>query len=135
MGPEWPEPRTIQHWPGKQGHELRNKVDSSISYHIQSETRASWGFLCNPDDERFEYNALFKLNLDPEYKDPIEGAPTYAEARAWYQDYLRCLYEYTMKFFSDTIPRFTSKRIELVLAIRPVDQYANRVIALYSQSQ
>lgn len=28
-GPEWPDPKTIQRWPGKLGHELRNKVDTS----------------------------------------------------------------------------------------------------------
>ena len=115
MGPEWPEPKTIQHWPGKLGHELRNKVDSSVSYDINTNNRTTWGFLCSPDDDRFEYNALFKLNLDPEYKDPIEGAPSCAEARRWYQDYLKFLYDYIMRHFSDTIPRFSAKRIEWVL--------------------
>ena len=117
MGPEWPEPKTIQRWPGKLGHELRNKVDSTVSYDVHSDNLTSWGFLCNADDDRFEYNALFKLNLDPDYKDPIEGAPSTTEARKWYQDYMRCLYGYIMKHFADTIPRFSSKRIECVLAI------------------
>lgn len=77
----------------------------------------TWGFLCNPDDERYEYNALFKLNLDPEYVDPIEGAPTTAEARAWYQDYLSCIYRYINKYFSDTLPRFAGKRIDFVFSV------------------
>jgi len=119
MGPEWPEPRTLQHWPGKLGHELRNKVDSSISYDINTGERTSWGFLCNPDDDRYEYNALFKLNLDPEYKDPIEGAPSCAEARGWYRDYLACLYECIMRHFQSTIPRFAGKRIEFVFPLFP----------------
>ena len=114
MGPEWPEPRTIQHWPGKLGHELRNKVDSTVSYDVAAGTLASWGFLCNPDDDRVEYNALFKLNLDPDYKDPIEGAPSTNEARTWYRDYMSCLYQYVMRHFTDTIPRFQSKRVEYV---------------------
>ncbi len=104
----------MQHWPGKLGHELRNKVDSSVSYDIHNGTLSTWGFMCNPEDERYEYNALFKLNLDPEYQDPIEGAPSCQEARKWYQDYLRSLYNYIMRYFADTVPRFASKRIEYV---------------------
>ena len=115
MGPEWPDPRTIQHWPGKLGHELRNKVESSVSYDVHTGHLTTWGFLCNPEDERFEYNALFKLNLDPDYKDPIEGAPSNQEARGWYQDYLGGLYRYVMQYFHDTVARFQSKRIESVL--------------------
>ena len=111
-GPEWPEPRTIQHWPGKVGHELRNKVDSSVSYDGKTGQFASWGFLCDPDDEDYEYNALFKLNLDPDYKDPIQGAPPCQEARGWYQDYLASLYSYIMAHCVETMPRFQSKRIE-----------------------
>ena len=112
MGPEWPEPRTIQHWPGKLGHELRNKVDSSVSYEISTGNRTTWGFLCNPDDDRYEYNALFKSNLDPDYKDPIEGGPTCEEARCWYRDYLHFLSRYLVAHFSNTIPGFAENRVE-----------------------
>jgi hypothetical protein len=117
MGPEWPDPKTIQRWPGKLGHELRNKVDSSISYDFYTGQITSWGFLCNPDDERFEYNALFKLYLDPDYKDYIEEAPSTLEARTWYHDYLSCLYRYIMQYFTDTIPKFSRKRIEFVFSV------------------
>lgn len=117
MGPEWPEPKTIQRWPGKLGHELRNKVETSVSYDFHSGHVTSWGFLCNTEDERFEYNALFKLYLDPEYKDNIEDAPTTMEARTWYHDYLNCLYQYVINHFSETIPRFNRKRIDFVFSV------------------
>jgi hypothetical protein len=113
IGPEFAPPKTIQRWPGKLGHELRNKVDTSVSYDIHTSQITSWGFLCNPDDERFEYNALFKLYLDPEFKDAnIEDAPTVAEAQAWYRDYLACLYRYITRYFEDLMPRFDTKKIE-----------------------
>ena len=117
MGPEWPDPKTIQRWPGKLGHELRNKVDSSVSYDFYTGHVTSWGFLCNPDDERFEYNALFKLYLDPDYKDYIEDAPSTLEARTWYHDYMSCLYRYILQYFTDTIPRFSRKRIDFVFSV------------------
>ena len=116
MGPEWPDPKTIQHWPGKLGHELRNKVDSTVSYDIETGNLTTWGFLCNPEDERFECNQYFKLVLDPDYKDSSEHAPSNEEAMMWYEDYLRCLYKYLMRHFSDTMPRFASKRIDFVFS-------------------
>jgi hypothetical protein len=86
-----------------------------VSYDIHTSQITSWGFLCNPDDERFEYNALFKLYLDPEFKDAnIEDAPTVAEAQAWYRDYLGCLYRYITRYFEDLMPRFDTKKIEYV---------------------
>lgn len=116
MGPEWPDPKIIQRWPGKLGHELRNKVDSSVSYDLDPVT--SWGFLCDPADERFEYNTLFKSYLDPglEYDD-IKGMPSTSEARTWYYDYLSCLYRYIVQYLSDSIPHFSKKRIDFVFSI------------------
>lgn len=74
MGPEWSDPRTIQHWPGKLGHEIRNKVETSVSYDDNTGDLATWGFLSNPDDERFEYNSFFKLHLDPNHRVSSKGA-------------------------------------------------------------
>lgn len=74
IGPDWSEPKTIQRWPGKLGHELRNKVDTAVSYDLRSGELKNWGFLCDPDDETCEHNELFKLYLDPEYQvSPDDG--------------------------------------------------------------
>ena len=112
MGPEWPHPKTIQRWPGKLGHELRNKVDSCVSYDIHSGRVSTWGFLCNPDDEEFEYNSLFKLYLDPEHTDHFEDPPSAVETRTWYHDYLSCLHRYIIQHFEDSIPNFARKKVE-----------------------
>lgn len=112
MGPEWTDPKTIQHWPGRLGHELRNKVDTVVSYDLETSALSSWGFLSNVEDERFEHNEFFKIYLDPTYKDSNEDAPTTAEAQKWYEDYLRCIYRCIIRFFSDTLARFSDKRIE-----------------------
>ncbi|KAK5119541.1 hypothetical protein LTR85_007369 [Meristemomyces frigidus] len=112
MGPEWTDPKTIQRWPGKLGHEVRNKVETSVSYDLQSGKLGSWGFLCDPDDDGYEYNSLFKLNLDPGHEDATGDAPSTAEAQHWYSDYLSCLYSYIMKFFKESTPRFFSKKVD-----------------------
>ncbi|KXT02455.1 hypothetical protein AC578_7826 [Pseudocercospora eumusae] len=117
MGPEWPEPKTIQRWPGKLGHELRNKVDTSISYDLKSDKLKNWGFLCNPDDETCEFNELFKLYLDPHYEDPTGIAPSIEQAQSWFRDYLHCLHRYINRHFNETTPRYEIKRVEYVFSI------------------
>lgn len=111
-GPEWPDPKVIQRWPGKLGHELRNKVDTAISYDLRSGAPVSWGFLCDPDDDSVEYNALFKLYLDENHKDTLPDPPSTEDARRWFRDYLGCLYRAIIKVFSDTFPQFGSRSIE-----------------------
>ena len=115
MGPEWPDPKTFQHWPGKLGHELRNKVDSAVSYDFHTGSFSTWGFLCDPEDERFECNTFFKLYLDPDHRDNSEDPPSFVEARAWYQDYLRALYHWIIQHFTDSFGRkFSKQHIECV---------------------
>lgn len=117
MGPDWAEPKTIQRWPGKLGHELRNKVDTAVSYDIKSGALNTWGFLCNPEDEKFEFNELFKLYLDPNHEDPTGIAPTVNEAQGWFRDYMKCLYQYIDKHFKETLPRYDTKRVEYVFSV------------------
>lgn len=117
MGPEWADPKTIQRWPGKMGHEIRNKVETSVSYSLSTGRLSSWGFLCNPDGDQYEYNSLFKLHLDPSHEDTADDAPTIEEAQRWYQDYLSCLYSYIIKFFKETTARFDSKKVEYVFSL------------------
>lgn len=111
MGPEWPDPKTIQHWPGKLGHEIRNKVDTSVSYDFNDKLR-TWGFLCNPDDEEREYNSLFKLYLDPNFEDGTPDPPSFQDAERWYLDYLSCLYSCIMQYLGHRITRFVARKIE-----------------------
>lgn len=108
--PEWPDPKTIQRWPGKLG--LLNKVDSSISYDLRNGQPTTWGALCNPDDDRFECNSLYKLYLDPYHKDSAPNPPSTQDARIWYRDYLTFLYRNLMQHFADIIPRFSTKSVE-----------------------
>lgn len=112
--PDWPEPKTIQKWPGKAGHELRNKVDTRISYDLTTNKVKSWGFLCDPSDEDCELNELFKLYLDPQYEDDTGVAPPVAQAQTWYCDFLRCLHTFITRYFDERDPRFGSKRVEYV---------------------
>lgn len=114
MAPDWPEPKTIQRWPGKLGHELRNKVDTAVSYDIKSGALKSWGFLTSPEDESCEYNELFKLYLDPHYEDPSGIAPSIEQAQCWFRDYMHCLHLYINRHFNETIPRYNTKRVEYV---------------------
>ncbi|QIX01435.1 hypothetical protein AMS68_006952 [Peltaster fructicola] len=116
-GPDWPDPKTIQRWPGRLSHELRNKVDTCVSYDGQTGELAAWGFLCNPDDEKFEFNELFKLYLDPDYKDASPDSPSMQDARTWFRDYLSCLHKYINRYFQETMPRFEQKRTEYVFSV------------------
>lgn len=112
MGPDWADPKTLQRWPGRLGHEVRNKVPTSISYDVRTGQRTTWGFFCHPEDERYECNTLFKLLLDPSYKDPTLDPPPFEEVHRWYLDYMTCLYECIIQTLATAIPRFSSKRIE-----------------------
>lgn len=116
-GPDWPSPKTLQRWPGKLGHELRNKVDTVVSYDVESRALASWGFLCSYQDDRYEQNELFKLYLDRNYNDPTGSGPTLDEARTWFRDYLSCLRKYILQHLEQSMTRVASKRIEYLFSI------------------
>lgn len=116
-GPDWAAPKTMRHWPGKLGHEIRNKVDTAISYDVKTGEIANWGFLCNPDDVRYEHNELFKLYLDPNYQDPTGSGPTLEEARTWFRDYLSQLRTYINQHFERSIARFATKRVEFLFSV------------------
>ena len=112
MGPEWPEPRTIQHWPGLVGSELANKVATAVAYDGRTGALVSWGFMVDLDNNDLQTEMLFKLYLDPQHRDAFRDAPTLDEARMWYRDYLSCLYQTICQFFSDSFPRWESKNVE-----------------------
>lgn len=119
MGPEWAEPKTLQHWPGKMINELANKVPTSLQYKEGSRDVKAWGFLCDQDSEDTDILAYFKLHLDPSYVDPRTDAPvpTLEKAREWFQDYLRCLHDHIEESFSNAFPRWKTQRTEFVFSV------------------
>jgi hypothetical protein len=119
--PEWPDPKHIQKWPGKPPYESHNKVDTCVAYNIRNDRLESWGFSCDPEDDSQEMNQYFKLNLDPVYKGPM-GDPSHAVACRWYKDYLRSIREHTIRFLTESFPRFEQKRVEFVFSVPTVSQ-------------
>ena len=81
-GPEWMRPETIQNWPGNLRGGIADKVDSKIAYDSKGQI-TSWGFMVDScrvsEDCRLE--ELFKLYLDPDFRDPYDGAPSVQEAQ------------------------------------------------------
>jgi len=117
MGPEWSEPRTLQHWPGKLINELANKVPTLLQYQESTNTVKAWGFLCDQESEDADILGYFKLHLDPAYSDPRPDAPTLLQARQWFQDFLRCLHDHIEESFSDSFPRWKTQRTEFVFSV------------------
>ena len=117
MAPTWPEPKTIQHWPGKMINELANKVPTLLQYKENSKEVKTWGFGCDLNDENADILTCFKLHLDPEHSDHRPEAPKVLEARRWFQDYLRCLYQYIEDVLSRSFPRWKERRTEFVFSV------------------
>src|SRR2546429_8295651 len=117
MAPDWAAPATIQHWPGKLGHENRNKVDTAIAYDPYTGHPITWGFLIEKENRDLEVQELFKLYLDPTHRDDFRHQPTLEEARKWFTDYLRCIYQAIRQHFDDTLPRWNTKNVEFIFSV------------------
>jgi hypothetical protein len=117
MAPEWAAPATIQHWPGKLGHENRNKVDTAIAYDPRTGHPTTWGFLIDKENRDLEVQDLFKLYLDPTHRDDFREQPTLEEARKWFTDYMRCIYQAIKGHFDDTLPRWNNKNVEFLFSV------------------
>lgn len=117
FAPEWPEPRTILHWPGKLGHENRNKVDTAIAYNRRTGAPETWGFLIDHESHDLEVQDLFKLYLDYSHQDDFRGRATVEVARGWFKDYLCFLYSAIARTFDDLLPRWRSKSVEFVFSV------------------
>ena len=117
MGPDWPEPKTLQHWPGKMINELANKVPTLLQYDENTNVVKAWGFLCDQDNEDADVIGYFKLHLDPAYLDPRPDAPKLEQARQWFRDYLRCIHDHVEETFSNSFPRWKSQRTEFVFSV------------------
>jgi hypothetical protein len=117
MGPEWHPPKTIQHWPGRVGGELANKVATTVAYDVRTGSLATWGFLVDRENPELQPEELFKLYLDPAHRDAFRHAPDLEDVRRWYKDYLSCIYKNVSQTFSDTIPRWSSKNVEWCFSV------------------
>ena len=117
MAPDWPEPRALQHWPGKTINELANKVPTLLKYDQNTQEVKAWGFLCDQEGEDVDTLGYFKLHLDPSYSDLRPDAPKLEEARKWFKDYLRCLHDHIEDTFSNSSPRWRSQRVEFVFSV------------------
>lgn len=117
MGPDWPEPKTIQHWPGKMINELANKVPTALQYEYDSNTVKAWGFLCDPDNRDTDTITRFKLYLDPTHSDARQDSPSLGQARQWFHDYLCCIHNHIETTFSESFPRWKTQRTEFVFSV------------------
>ncbi|KAL2871627.1 Hsp70 family protein [Aspergillus lucknowensis] len=113
--PNWPAPKSIQHWPGLMGSQVATKVPSHILYH---DNTTKWGFQCeeNVPDAK-DIKQYFKLNLDPGFVDSRPDAPTREQATRYFQDYIRCVYQYVLSYFAKTMPRFDGMKVEFVFSV------------------
>ena len=99
-------------------NELDNKVPTALQYDDFAQKVKSWVFLCELDNPDANVIELFKLHLDPGYKDdPRSNAPSLDEARKWFQDYLRCLHDYVRDTFRDSHPRWQHMRCEFNFSV------------------
>lgn len=117
MAPEWPAPKAIQHWPGKLGHENRNKVDTAVAYDMKTGYPTTWGFLIDDEDPNLDARDLFKLYLDPNHEDGSPGKPTVQEARKWFTDYLHFIYQAIVQHFDESYPRWSSRMVEFLFSV------------------
>lgn len=117
MGPDWPEPKTLQHWPGKLINELANKVPTLLQYDGITGAVKGWGFLCDQESDDTDFLGYFKLHLDPSFSDPRPDAPTLEQAGQWFQDYLHCVHDHIEQSFSDAFPRWKTQRTEFVFSV------------------
>ena len=117
MAPDWPEPRALQHWPGKMISELANKVPTLLQYDETTRIVKGWGFLCDQESEDADIIGYFKLHLDPAYRDPRPDAPKLEQARKWFTDYLRCIHDHIEDTFSNSFPRWRTQKTEFVFSV------------------
>ena len=105
------------HWPGKLGHENRNKVDTAVAYNRRTGAPETWGFLIDHESQDLEAQDLFKLYLDYSHQDEFRGRATVEVARGWFRDYLCFLYSAIAHTFDDMLPRWRSKGVEFVFSV------------------
>ncbi|KAH7007838.1 hypothetical protein B0J12DRAFT_753154 [Macrophomina phaseolina] len=113
-GPEWPDPKPVQQWPGEHSNLLANKVVTAVSYDDAAlERPASWGFLAEDGNSEFLHRK-FKLALDPSY---TKGPYSHDEARRLFRDYLRYMYDFLHDHFASSDDEWSRKKVEYVFSV------------------
>lgn len=69
------------------------------------------------NDDHYRYEELFKLYLDPDFKDYYDGAPSLVEARVWFTDFLSCIYRAVDQHLQETIPKYNMKNVEFRFSV------------------
>lgn len=115
--PDWPRPETIQNWPGNFRGSIADKVDTKIAYNANGNI-AGWGFAIDETDNTLEtIEEYFKLYLDPDFINTVNEAPSLDQVRAWFVDYLGCLFKTINRYLNDVIPRYSSRRVEFKFSV------------------
>ena len=116
-GPEWSNPITVQHWPGKMISEIVNKVATQVSYDPNTKSLNGWGFLCDHSFGKSDVKEWFKLELDPEHNSSNPERNDIHEVRQWFRDYMRCLHAFLVDTLSNAFPRFKSQKVEFLFSV------------------
>lgn len=115
--PEWPEPKCIQQWPGLPHHaSLANKVPSQAGYDAD-QNLLDWGFHCVYTTQELSVEKEFKLYLDPDFPDTYPSAPTHAEAKKFYVDYMSSLCKFIQVHFRQWYPNWHEQNVEYLFSI------------------
>ncbi|KAF7506955.1 hypothetical protein GJ744_011086 [Endocarpon pusillum] len=131
IGPTWPPPKCIQKWPSRVVNPFAFKVPSRVGYRSGRRPK-TWGFLCNPDEEDVQIEEHFKMYLNPRFDDHYGGRQTHHEARTYFKDFLRCIYNFIVGYFLDTVPRWADIRVEYLFSI-PTDWLAPELSAEFEK--
>ena len=99
-------------------NELANKVPTILQYMPDLSNVRGWGFLCDEDSGDPGLVELFKLHLDPSFRqDPRPDRPTTQQARQYYLDYLRNIHDHIAIVFSNAIPGWKTQKVDFIFSV------------------
>lgn len=73
--------------------------------------------MVDPENHNLRIEELFKLYLDPGYRDGFRNAPALEEVRRWFTDFLACVYKSITRHFRETIPGWHERKVEYVFSV------------------
>lgn len=116
LGPKFHDPKVVQQWPGRAGSSM-DKVPTVLAYDTVGGRIVSWGAQVQLDARDQKLARLFKLCLHPSHTPSTDTAPSFEEAKMYFEHYLTCLYQYLMKFFGSLgIPHWQDKQVEFIFS-------------------